>query len=184
MQSSTAREAACASDSENFHELDSENVNAARVNFSMQMCFATYEYNCQRRWSKIVLHSFLHLNRQPHQRWRLKRNPPKNEDMKSKKDENEKKEKGGGGEAAARENLETSGTQFAKIAHQLFSHLLEFKVCFQERRSIHIREGRNTTSFAKKPIQSFLNGWDDLTSTKRSFFNGWDDPTSGNLCFF
>ena len=37
MQSSTAREAACASDSENFHELDSENVNAARVNFSMQM---------------------------------------------------------------------------------------------------------------------------------------------------
>ena len=49
MQSSTAREAACASDSENFHELDSENVNAARVNFSMQMCFATYEYNCQRR---------------------------------------------------------------------------------------------------------------------------------------
>ena len=103
--------------------------------------------------------------------------------MKSKKDENEKKEKGGGGEAAARENLETSGTQFAKIAHQLFSHLLEFKVCFQERRSIHIREGRNTTSFAKKPIQSFLNGWDDLTSTKRSFFNGWDDPTSGNLFF-
>ena len=82
----------------------------------------------------------------------------KNEDMKSKKDENEKKEKGGGGEAAARENLETSGTQFAKIAHQLFSHLLEFKICFQERRSIHIREGRNTTSFAKKPIQSFLNG--------------------------
>ena len=70
----------------------------------------------------------------------------KNEDMKSKKDENEKKEKGGGGEAAARENLETSGTQFAKIAHQLFSHLLEFKVCFQERRSIHIREGPNTTS--------------------------------------
>ena len=77
MQSSTAREAACASDSENFHELDSENVNAARVNFSMQMCFATYEYNCQRRWSKIVLHSLLHLNRQPHQRWRLKRNPLK-----------------------------------------------------------------------------------------------------------
>ena len=54
----------------------------------------------------------------------------KNEDMKSKKDENEKKEKGGGGEAAARENLETSGTQFAKIAHQLFSHLLDFKICF------------------------------------------------------
>ena len=81
----------------------------------------------------------------------------KNEDMKSKKDENEKKEKGGGGEAVARGNLETSGTQFAKIAHQLFSHLLEFTVCFQERRSIHIREGPNT-SFAKKPTQSFLNG--------------------------
>ena len=82
----------------------------------------------------------------------------KNEDMKSKKDENEKKEKGGGGEEVARENLETSGTQFAKIAHQLFSHLLEFKICFQERRSIHNREGPNTTSFVKKPIQSFLNG--------------------------
>ena len=82
----------------------------------------------------------------------------KNEDMKSKKDENEKKEKGGGGEAVARGNLETSGTQFAKIAHQLFSHLLEFKICFQERRSIHNREGPNTTSFVKKPIQSFLNG--------------------------
>ena len=56
----------------------------------------------------------------------------KNEDMKSKKDENEKKEKGGGGEAAARENLETSETLIAKIAHQLFSHLLGVKVCFQE----------------------------------------------------
>ena len=176
MQSSTAREAACASDSENFHELDSENVNAARVNFSMQMCFATYEYNCQRRWSKIVLHSFLHLNRQPHQRWRLKRNPPKKmRTWKAKRTKKGKRKKVAVGEAAARENLETSGTQFAKIAHQLFSHLLEFKVCFPERRSSHIREGRNTTSFAKKPIQSFLNGWDDLTSTKRSFFNGWDD---------
>ena len=41
MQSSTASEAACASDSENLHELDSENVNAARVIFSIQMCFAT-----------------------------------------------------------------------------------------------------------------------------------------------
>ena len=114
MQSSTAREAACASDSENFHELDSENVNAARVNFSMQMCFATYEYNCQRRWSKIVLHSFLHLNRQPHQRWRLMRKPPKNYNMKTRKHEDEKKEKAEVGLVAARENSEAIATLLAK----------------------------------------------------------------------
>ena len=50
----------------------------------------------------------------------------KNEDMKSKKGENEKKEKGGGGEEVARENLETSGTLIAKIAHQLFASIFSF----------------------------------------------------------
>ena len=58
MQPSAASDAAGASDSEHFHELDSENVNAARVNSSRQMCFATYEDDFQRRWSKIELHSY------------------------------------------------------------------------------------------------------------------------------